>query len=715
MNSITILVLACAFASGIYMTNDVKYADSTFLVKQKAILEILQHVHQNDVLLKLYDEAKQFKLFDKRDSYTKPEVVDEFKRFYEHGMLGLNEVFSIMDHEHREEVIALFNVFYNAKSWEIFRKTIVWARFYVNKGMFIYALTVAVFHRSDMTGIALPAQYEIYPYYFFNNEVIQHAQNFTMEGIYEIEEVDDLYTVVIPSNYTAYQDDTNPEQKLSYFTEDIGLNSYNYYLHVDYPFWMGGEKYNVSKDRRGEHYIFQRQQFLARYYMERLSNDIGEIPEFSWYEPIETGHYTSLRSYNGDFFPSRDNHYTVYEEQNYYDVDHVEDYERHFRDAIEYGFITLPGGKYSDLTKPESIEWLGNFFQGNPDSNFDRLNGYWELAKSLLGGSTDPFDLYKIPNTLEHFETEIRDTIFYKLSKNLIKYIFQWQKHLPRYTWDELDFKGAKIESVEIDNKLVTYFEKFDSDITNVVDVEMFDYKPNSALQQFGRVAHYDGYDLVVKTRQPRLNHLPFTFTLHVGSDRAQKAIVKVFIGPKFDEYGHIFTYEESRETFFELDHFLVDLVAGKNDIVRKSQDFSSFVEDRITYCELYKQVMLAVKGEIKFPLDMSEARRGFPMRLMLPKGKRGGMMFQFFFIVAPYVAPNVAQNINLLSGLGQTVSNIFGSGSDSGSCYNDNLPFGYPFDRPINERAWLTPNMYYYDVNIFHEEEMGINTLPTK
>ncbi len=288
----------------------------------------------------------------------------------------------------------------------------------------------------------------------------------------------------------------------------------------------------------------------------------------------------------------------------------------------------MPGGKFLDLTKPESVEWLGNFIQGNPDSKFVRLHGYLELAKNLLGGSIDRVEQHKvIPSTLEHFETAMRDPVFYQLYKNLIKYYFHWQKHLPHYTWDELNFKGVKIESVEIE-KLVTYFDKFDSDITNVVDVEMFDEKPLTPLQKFGRIAHYDGHDFVIKTRQPRLNHLPFSFKLHVGSEKPQKAVVKVFIGPKYDEYGHIFTFEENRENFYELDYFLVDLVAGKNDIVRKSEDFSWFVKDRTTYFELYKQIMLAVKGEVKFPLDMTEAHCGFPMRLMLPKGKRGGMFF---------------------------------------------------------------------------------------
>lgn len=708
MRSITVVFLACAvaLASGFYQTKDTQFADNTFLVKQKAFFDVFQHIHQNEVFVKLYDEAKTFNLKEWRDHFTKPEFVDEFYFYYEHGMVPMNEVFSITNKEHLKEVIALFNVFYYAKDWDTFYKTMLWARFHVNEGMFIYALTVAVFHRTDMAGIVLPAPYEIYPFYFFNSETIQKAQHYKMQGFTNMKKVEDTYTVVIPSNYTGYFDGHfNEDQVMSYFTEDIGLNSYYYYFQADYPFWMGGDEFNLKKDRRGEFYFYQYQQFLARYYMERLSNGLGEIPELSYYEPITTGYYPALRYYNGEFFPSRDNNYVAYHKYNYYNIEMLEDFERRIRDAIDYGFVIMPDGKYIDLTKYESIEYLGNMFQGSPDSVFPRYYGYLvSFAKLMLGGTNYFYEhSHYTPGVFDHFETAMRDPVFYQLYKKFMRYYFKFQEHLPYYKYDELNFKGVKIDSVEMD-KLVTYFDKFDSDITNVVDIEMFDDKSKmSALHKFGRMAHYQGEDIVFKARQSRLNHLPFTFKLHVTSDKVQKAVVKVFIGPKFDEFGHVFTVSENRENFYELDHFFVELVEGKNDIVRNSEDFSWFVKDRTTYFELYKQLMLSMNGGGKFPLDMSEAHCGFPARLMLPKGKVGGMLYQFFYMVIPFYPPTTER----FTGYDYKLS----CGVGSGARYLDTLPFGYPFNRPIDTKNWYTPNMFYHDVNIFFKREYEINS----
>ena len=64
----------------------------------------------------------------------------------------------------------------------IFPQTACWARDKVNEGMFIYSYSVAVIHRSDTQHIKLPPIYEVYPYLFFEDDAIQEAYNYRMEG-----------------------------------------------------------------------------------------------------------------------------------------------------------------------------------------------------------------------------------------------------------------------------------------------------------------------------------------------------------------------------------------------------------------------------------------------------------------------------------------------------------------------------------------------------
>ncbi|XP_037027574.1 larval serum protein 2-like [Bradysia coprophila] len=712
MRSISLVLLlgVVAFTCGYSVSpKPAKIADKDFLLRQKSILDLLQHINQYEVLPELYEQTKTYRIEEYYGDYTNVEAVREFVDLYRVGLLPLNEIFSIYNENHRKQAIALFHVFYYAKDWESFYRSIQWARFHVNHGIFVYALTVSVLHRKDTVGLQLPAPYEIYPYYFFNSETIQRAHSYKMRGFNDVKKVDGVYSVYIPSNYTSQYSKYNEDQAISYFTEDIGLNAYYYYFHADYPFWMGGQEYNLYKDRRGELFLFYHQQLLARYYLERISNGLGEIPEFSWYEPIRTGYYPSLRYYNGIFFPNRNNFYNVYTEHNYYDVEIVEDYERRIRDAITYGFIVLPGGNFVDLTKPESIEYLGNFIQGNPDSPVTRFTGYFTvLAKTLLGGSFDhhhTFNSFAIPSVLEHFETSLRDPVFYQLYKKIISYYWLFTSKLPSYKKTEIDYSGVRIESVEID-KLVTYFDVHEADITNVVDVQSI-YEKKTDLLKFGYVSHYQGEDIYIKARQYRINHLPFTFKLNAVSDKSVRSVVRVFIGPKYDEKGFVIDINENRKNFVILDTFTYDLVSGNNVITRNSQEFAWYVKDRTTYYELYKYVMSAYKGQTTFTLDMTEAHNGAPNRLMLPKGSKGGTPFQIFFIITPYNAPKVEQY--------STFEHTISAGVGSGARYVDTLPFGYPFDRPIDTTVWYTPNMFYYDVNIFHKTETDINAVPTK
>lgn len=192
---------------------------------------------------------------------------------------------------------------YHAKDWDTFYKVACWAREHVNEGIFVYAIHVAVLHREDLQGIVLPPIYEIYPYFFVNSDVIDKAYYYKMKYSGAVKGDKTYY---VNANYTGWYMNTNSVTKdLSYFHEDIGLNSFYFYFNLDYPFWMGGEEYGLHEDRRGELFFFLHQQILARYYMERLSHGYGPIPVFDWNEEIKTGFVPHMRYPNGLEFPAR--------------------------------------------------------------------------------------------------------------------------------------------------------------------------------------------------------------------------------------------------------------------------------------------------------------------------------------------------------------------------------------------------------------------------
>lgn len=272
----------------------------------------------------------------------------EFLYYYRHVKLPKGSIFSITDYQHLQQAIALFKMFYYAKDFDSFYKTAVWARMHVNEGMFVYSFTVAVTHRPDTWGLVLPPIYEILPNYFFNSEFIYKAQYYKQiyQGEYPKDQTDSTGWT-ITGNYSGWYLNLHADQHLSYFTEDIGLNSFYYYYHVYYPWWMDGEEFGLNHDNRGQLFYAIHQLLLARYYSERLSHNLPEFPVFNPIMTVEASYYPSLVYPNGLPFPSRpphikldwDTHYDV----SYYNFTNsyinVLDYFRRMRDSLSIGWV----------------------------------------------------------------------------------------------------------------------------------------------------------------------------------------------------------------------------------------------------------------------------------------------------------------------------------------------------------------------------------------
>ncbi|XP_077289151.1 arylphorin subunit alpha-like [Arctopsyche grandis] len=683
--------LVLATASYIKQTEDFKNADKDFLLKQQKIFDLLNHVNQEfgDEYVKI---AKEYSIEDHIDQYTNAKAVKEFAKFYKRGFVPKFKLFSLTFDKHRDEAVALFNVFYYAKDFETFYKTACWAREFMNQGVFVYSFTVAVLHREDCHGFVLPAPYEIYPFYFVSSDVLAKANYIKQQGYVQDPKLAEFYgihfednTYTFYDNYTQGYDFYDQEQKVSYFTNDIGLNSYYFYFHADYPFWLGGEQFGLNKDRRGELYYFTHQQLLARYYLERLSNGLGEIPSFNWRYPVKTQYNPNMAYPNGYPFPRRQENFYVNTDKNEYLVQEVEDYERRIRDAVTQGFVTLFDGTKLFLKDYSDIETLGRFVQSNPDFGDIRFYDYLSvIAKFLLGGAVKPYDTIDyVPSALEQYQTAMRDPVFYQLYKRFMSYFFRFKQYMPSYTKEELYFPGVKVENVEF-TRLKTYFENFTYDITNGV------YMNKQELSQ-----HKEKY--VFQASQKRLNHQKFNVNYEISSEKDTEASFRVFFGPKYDSFGRHIKLNDNKYNFVEVDYFVYKLKSGKNSFVRKNTEFSRTVYDRTPARELYKKVLTGIAGEGEFKLDQSEAHNGWPLRLLVPKGRRDGMVYQFYVIVTPFKQAKVP--------FGSTFPYQYSAGVGSGSRYYEDLPFGFPFDREIDETYFYTPNMYFGDMIVYHSD----------
>ncbi|KAJ8715012.1 hypothetical protein PYW08_004993 [Mythimna loreyi] len=698
-----LLVIACLAAGAMAMVrpdvDDTTITTMDIKQRQLIILKLLNHVVEPLMYKDLEDIGKNFKFEENMDSFVKTDVVKTFVKMLKTGVLPRGEIFTLHIDRQLKEVVTMFHMLYYAKDFTTFIKTACWMRLNLNEGMFVYALTVAVRHRDDCKGIILPPPYEIYPYYFVRADVIQKAYLLKMKkglldlklcDFYGIKKTDkDVY--IIDENIYDKRVYLCDEDKLRYFTEDIDLNTYYYYFHVDYPFWMKDRFMDKLKMRRFELTIYMYQQILARYYLERLSNGLGRIKEFSWHKTIKKGYWPWLKMHNGVEFPVRFDNYVIAHDYNRDVIRLCDEYEKIIRAAIIKGYIEINGLRL-ELTKTEDIEVLGKLIFGKIDKlDIDRtvVDSYRYLLivmKAALGLNTFHSDKYfVVPSILDTYQTALRDPVFYMLQKRIIDLVCLFKLRLPSYTKEDLFFSGVKIDNVVVD-KLVTYFDDYLMDMTNAVYLTEDELKKTKT-------------DMKFLVRKRRLNHEPFKVTVDVLSDKTVDCVVRVFLGPKKDHMRRLIDININRLNFVELDTFLYKLTTGKNTIVRNSYDMHNLVRDRMMTRDLMKKVESITDMRDFLVKDLRNYHTGFPTRLLLPKGWVGGLDMMLYVIITPLrLVDNV--DINVLDVNRKDFMVDFRS-----TVLLDKMPLGFPFDRRIDIGEFFTPNMKFVDVKIFHKK----------
>lgn len=658
----------------------------TALEKEKAMLELFQRPFQKDSQPALLAIANSYKIEDHLHQYTNVGAVKKFLLIYEHGLISNDALFTVYIKEDRDKAIALFDLFYYAEDWKTFYKSLVWAKFHVNAGLFVYASLAACGKRKDLLqGVTLPPYCQIIPRFFISNEKIHAAELVKLHGFYKQNQIDNVYDVLIALNRTCPDDYWNEEQRISYITDDIGLNEYYFQRHIAEPFWFGGNNEQPRTKRRGEKFLFEHQQLVARYSLERLSNDLGEIKEFTWRKPIQEGCYTMLGNRHGNAFVPRGDRFKLYQENNYFDIDNIYTYESRLSDGIDMGYVLLPNGTFRELKSAEAIDVLGNLIECNTDSLNPRYYRYTDTVFRVFGrlnGRTHLLPQVSYTSILERPETQLHDPVYWQYLNRVLSFSWSFKDNLPPYTIKEISFDEVQIESIDV-SELCTYFHSFDTDITNAIDVQ-----PPTVSDSCKCNSQNKGQDFVFRAREWRLRHKPFEISISVTSSKKIDSVVRIFIGPKNHCDKYPIRFNENRRLFFMLDAFKYKLTAGCNIIVRDSRDFSfGKAQNQTSFFDRYKEIVAATNNKGPYTPNNVDAALSFPNSLMIPKGKRAGQTYQIFVHVAPYR-------------------------DDQCTCTPETIPwridsrrYGYPLDRRIDELIWPTSNMKYENVKIFHKD----------
>jgi hypothetical protein len=102
---------------------------------------------------------------------------------------------------------------------------------------------------------------------------------------------------------------------------------------MDFPFWWKEDEYGVQKDRQGELFYYMHRQLIARYDLERLSNDLPFVEPLHWEDKIVDGFYPQTTYRIGGEFPARPDNFEFQDLKNIKVKDMI-DYTRRIREAV---------------------------------------------------------------------------------------------------------------------------------------------------------------------------------------------------------------------------------------------------------------------------------------------------------------------------------------------------------------------------------------------
>nr|CAA34643.1 hemocyanin e [Aphonopelma sp.]CAA34772.1 unnamed protein product [Aphonopelma sp.] len=616
------------------------------------------------------DKQKQLRvisLFEHMTSINTPLPRDQIDaRLHHLGRLPQGELFSCFHEEDLEEATELYKILYTAKDFDEVINLAKQSRTFVNEGLFVYAVSVALLHRDDCKGIVVPAIQEIFPDRFVPTETI----NLAVKEAANHPDQDISVHVVETGNIL------DEEYKLAYFREDVGTNAHHWHWHIVYPATWDPAFMGRMKDRKGELFYYMHQQMCARYDCERLSNGMRRMIPFSNFdEKLEgySAHLTSLVS--GLPYAFRPDGLCLHDLKDI-DLKEMFRWRERILDAIDSGYYIDNEGHQVKLDIVDGINVLGALIESSFETKnklyYGSLHNWGHVMMARLQDPDHRFN--ENPGVMSDTSTSLRDPIFYRYHRFIDNIFQKYIATLPHYTPEDLTCPGVHVVNVTVNakvpNVVTTFMKEAELELSYGIDF---------------------GSDHSVKVLYRHLDHEPFTYNISVenSSGGAKDVTMRIFLGPKYDELGNRLQPEQQRTLNIELDKFKATLDPGKNVVTRDHRNSTVTVEQSVPVKKLREEG--GVAGEY--------CSCGWPEHMLIPKGNHRGMDFELFVIVTDYAQDAV-------NGHGENaecVDAVSYCGAKDQK-YPDKKPMGFPFDRVIEGltlEEFLTPSMSCTDVRI--------------
>lgn len=580
--------------------------------------------------------------------------------------IGLKENFSVFNQNHKEQAGQLIKLFMDAPDRSTLASLAAYCKDRINPLLFHYCYSVAIEHRKDTQDVNVPSVVESFPSSFVEPSVFSDARE---EGT--LIRPGNRVTIDIPLNYTASP--REPEQRLAYFREDIGVNLHHWHWHLVYP--STGPDSVVNKDRRGELFFYMHQQIIARYNVERFCNSLPTVdPLVNLRKSIPEGYFPKiLSSTSNRTFAGRLRNANLQDLNRPVSTVSLGDMER-WRDrimlAIDQGVVMSSQGQQIPLDEIKGIDVLGNILErSNLTVNSQLYGDYHGAGHDIIGFSHDPDNRYlEDMGVMADLATTMRDPAFYRWHSHIDNIFRKHKELLSSYTPQQLSFDNVQVNGIDVKissskakpNTLLTYWQKSDVDLAAGLD-----FGPNGNV--YAKFTH--------------LQHAPFEYTINVtNGGGGRRGTARIYLIPRSDERGAPLSLNDARWLALEMDKFTVTLQPGPNTIKRRS-DQSSLT---IPFERTFRRVGTADQGPAGAGQDQFRfCGCGWPQHMLLPKGTADGMQFDLYVMISDYNGDEVRQPNSAPDVCGDAAS--FCGLKDK--LWPDKRSMGYPFDRRLDGR----------------------------